>query len=794
MSEAQNSTPAKAFHVSIVMLGRCLEGMKKVISTLWLGCWVGVFMAQADPIVFQPLSLEAAIQKAKSTGQFLFVDVYAEWCKPCKRLEKEVFADEEVGTIFREHYLAIRIDAEKEDPSLIESLDIEVYPTMLFYDARGRRVHRQEGFLNAPDFRDLALSIANLQQYHEAYDKRPGKSDVVVPYIMALKWVNPVKASKVAARYLMEVPEKKYSEPEHWELISNFITPAQRVMFNRIVNHEVLPQTYGPAFSQYLSDQLTTYLQKGAEVGNDAYLRAYTKYVGSLGDLLPNADSLLLVGKLQFYEKYQNQEFVDALIAYHRQYGSEAPDALAEVALTLTNNYFQRPVLEYAISLARRSINSAPGFKAYIAQALAYDRLGQFKSAYGNLLLAYEHAVPGDQEYIDELEQVLKVKLEQEFADGVNISQHHLLGEDGRFTLGSGDKRLMYGFPLPESTSHFIVNVDGALASNAPHLRMEHLRGKIQYGGEGFSRSVSIVFRFKEVEITQELIPVDREGAEIKEGFAQYYKVRYNFRNLSKGRKRIGLGVLFDTMIDDNDFCAIAADGKILDSEFAFLRRQMPEELLFYRTKGDTTDLMGAALLQRWDATKPDKMVVGRWPVLHQARWQLKPMKVPYGDSAYFLKWENRQLDPGREREFVTYYGLPDFKTPNLQLIMRGDPHATKELSLYFEHGSSQLDLNGKMLLSELITDEAVEITGVLLKGYTDVIGGSDDNFELSKKRIAAVGAILSAHKIAFVPKPYGMDESEDTLYNRLYGNAYERKVDVVIYYQRAATSLLSRE
>lgn len=42
---------------------------------------------------------------------------------------------------------------------------------------------------------------------------------------------------------------------------------------------------------------------------------------------------------------------------------------------------------------------------------------------------------------------------------------------DGRFTLGTvSGYRLMYGFPSPRSTSHFVFTVDDYYASNGPNL------------------------------------------------------------------------------------------------------------------------------------------------------------------------------------------------------------------------------------------------------------------------------------------------------------------------------------
>jgi len=251
------------------------------------------------------------------------------------------------------------------------------------------------------------------------------------------------------------------------------------------------------------------------------------------------------------------------------------------------------------------------------------------------------------------------------------------------------------------------------------------------------------------------------------------------------GSKKVGLSLLFDTMMDDNDACAIAAKGKIIPHEYQFSGKSIPSELLFYRTPNDTSDLMGAALIDELEATKPDLMVVGRWPFLHKVEWKFKAEKVKYGDSAYLLRWQNRFLNNKKPLTFITYYGLPSWKQPQLRVIMKDDNGMlTLRENIYFEHNKSQLDINAKMKIQEMLENESFNIIGVTLNGYADISGDGSYNFDLSQKRIAAVGKIFTAFGIPYVPKPYGYQHSETSALSRLYGNAFDRKVEIVMYYQ----------
>src|SRR5687767_830346 len=79
--------------------------------------------------------------------------------------------------------------------------------------------------------------------------------------------------------------------------------------------------------------------------------------------------------------------------------------------------------------------------------------------------------------------------------------------EDGRFTIGASGHRLMYGYPIPYSTSHFVVVVDGQHASNSPHFpsSVEYLTGKLKTTGEAGSPTKEITFRFGDIDIVQRL-------------------------------------------------------------------------------------------------------------------------------------------------------------------------------------------------------------------------------------------------------------------------------------------------
>ena len=70
-------------------------------------------VAMAGGIRFEQLDVNAAVAKAKKENKLVFIDVYTTWCGPCKWLSKNVFTDDAVGTYYNEHFVCIKVDAEK---------------------------------------------------------------------------------------------------------------------------------------------------------------------------------------------------------------------------------------------------------------------------------------------------------------------------------------------------------------------------------------------------------------------------------------------------------------------------------------------------------------------------------------------------------------------------------------------------------------------------------------------------------------------------------------------------------
>lgn len=94
---------------------------------------------------------------AKASGLPIFVDVYTDWCGPCKRMEKEIFILPEVGEFYNKHFINYRLNAEKtESRDLAKRYSVSAYPTWLFLEADGTLRLKKTDYMPAASFIDLA--------------------------------------------------------------------------------------------------------------------------------------------------------------------------------------------------------------------------------------------------------------------------------------------------------------------------------------------------------------------------------------------------------------------------------------------------------------------------------------------------------------------------------------------------------------------------------------------------------------------------------------------------------------
>lgn len=115
---------------------------------------------KAKGIEFQKLTLQEALDKAKSEKKSVFIDIYATWCGPCKYLSKNVFPDQELGEFMNKHFISIKLDGEKkEGAKLMVKFDLDAYPTMLFLSSEKKMLNKIVGVVPANEIKRKGTGV-----------------------------------------------------------------------------------------------------------------------------------------------------------------------------------------------------------------------------------------------------------------------------------------------------------------------------------------------------------------------------------------------------------------------------------------------------------------------------------------------------------------------------------------------------------------------------------------------------------------------------------------------------------
>jgi len=139
--------------------------MKKVVGILAVSVaavlLMSSFVGKSSGIEFSKINLEAAKKKASKSGKLIFIDAYTEWCGPCKRMAATTFKDEEVGDLFNENFINLKVEMEKDEDGreIARRYRVSAYPTLLIIDGDGNLVKSVIGFKTKAQLMAIAESV-----------------------------------------------------------------------------------------------------------------------------------------------------------------------------------------------------------------------------------------------------------------------------------------------------------------------------------------------------------------------------------------------------------------------------------------------------------------------------------------------------------------------------------------------------------------------------------------------------------------------------------------------------------
>lgn len=128
---------------------------------------------QAQAPVPQPdwTPIERASAEARQGGKKILVDVYADWCGWCKKMDREVYSHAAVRAYLDQHFEVVKLNAESQavvnfqghqytKTDLANAFRVTGYPAVAFLDEQSRYITLLPGFMPADKFLVVLRYIA----------------------------------------------------------------------------------------------------------------------------------------------------------------------------------------------------------------------------------------------------------------------------------------------------------------------------------------------------------------------------------------------------------------------------------------------------------------------------------------------------------------------------------------------------------------------------------------------------------------------------------------------------------
>ncbi|MCD4706441.1 MAG: thioredoxin family protein [Candidatus Sabulitectum sp.] len=91
----------------------------------------------------------AALALAEETGKPVFIDLYADWCRPCVMLSEDYFSRDDYREVLSQCVL-VKINVDN-NPDLAQRYRAQSIPTLILADASGTEIDRITGVMGTPE-------------------------------------------------------------------------------------------------------------------------------------------------------------------------------------------------------------------------------------------------------------------------------------------------------------------------------------------------------------------------------------------------------------------------------------------------------------------------------------------------------------------------------------------------------------------------------------------------------------------------------------------------------------------
>lgn len=137
----------------------------------------------ADDALAWERDVDKAFERAKKEDKLVFVDVYADWCGPCRMMDANTFSNEEVRTLLAEKFVILKVDADA-NLDAAQEFGTGSLPTLTVLTADRAPIVKEPGYHPPEEFMELLENaeeqIGALAKLEEELKSDPDNAEKVL--------------------------------------------------------------------------------------------------------------------------------------------------------------------------------------------------------------------------------------------------------------------------------------------------------------------------------------------------------------------------------------------------------------------------------------------------------------------------------------------------------------------------------------------------------------------------------------------------------------------------------------
>lgn len=386
--------------ITFSVMNLLLHPMKQTIKSCFILLMLAVTQvsAKTDSLQSHPGTFNDALNAARKVDKKLLLYFTAEWCSPCKAMEKHVFTDKKIVSFIDSLYVFYKTDIDTDPGKALKAqFPAAGVPAFSIINSAGERTFDFYGYDNAENFvqrlkEGLDPESAPLNLAKSRYQSGDRSIDFLRNYLTTLEEYGDPQARSVYYQLSELSSPQQMKSTFMWTKMNHYLnsdTTEDYVVLKE--NKADFVSLYGKdAVNRLLANPLNIKLEDAALEGDSLKFNALTvqlkeQDLGNIDDILYNNEKVLLF-RLNDYD-----EFI-ALIESNK-YPSARPDK-AERLIDGAATVALRDATDIALlQAAQMWINESLALKTSVNQYAIAGRLSEKLNDLPVALKFYEQGI-----------------------------------------------------------------------------------------------------------------------------------------------------------------------------------------------------------------------------------------------------------------------------------------------------------------------------------------------------------------------------------------------------------------